>query len=84
MDPRVTYVIEQAIPPLAQAFRLSGGRLGGKETLQERWLSSVLNWFGVPYREIGEQQQRGEAIRRRYALEDFQKMLEQIALQGQD
>jgi hypothetical protein len=83
MDPRVIYTIEQFIPPLAQSFRLSGGKLGGKETLQERWLSSVLTWFGVPYREIGEQQMRSEVIRRRYALDDFQKMLEQIKLQGQ-
>ena len=75
IDPRVTYVIEQALPTLAQAFRVSGGKLGGKESLEERWLSSVLNWFGVPYREIGETQQRGEAIRRQFNLGDLEEEL---------
>lgn len=78
IDPRVTYVIEQALPTLAQAFRVSGGKLGGKESLEERWLSSVLNWFGVPYREIGETQQRGEAIRRQFNLGDLESELKKI------
>jgi hypothetical protein len=79
MDPRVIYTIEQALPPLAQAFRLSGGKLGGKDTLEERWRSSIFNWFGVPIREIGPDQQRGEVIRRRYAQKDLLKDLEQIS-----
>lgn len=78
IDPRVTYVIEQALPPLAQAFRLSGGKLGGKESLEERWLSSVLNWFGIPYRQIGETQQRGEAIRRQFNLGELESELKKI------
>lgn len=75
IDPRATYVIEQALPTLAQAFRLTGGKLGGKESLEERWVGNVLNWFGVPYRQIGESQQRGEAIRRKFNLQDLEKEL---------
>jgi hypothetical protein len=78
IDPRVTYVIEQALPTLAQGFRLTGGKLGGKESLEERWIGNVLNWFGVPYRQIGEQQQRGEAIRRQFEMKDLEKQLEGI------
>lgn len=78
IDPRATYVIEQALPTLAQAFRLSGGKLGGKESLEERWIGNVLNWFGVPYRQIGEQQQRGEAIRRNFQLSDLEKQLKDL------
>jgi hypothetical protein len=78
IDPRVTYVIEQAMPTLAQAFRLTGGKLGGKESLEERWIGNVLNWFGVPYRQIGEQQQRSEAINRQFKLKDLEKQLEGI------
>jgi hypothetical protein len=79
MDPRVIYTIEQALPPLAQAFRLSGGKLGGKDTLEERWRSSIFNWFGIPVREIGPEQQRGEAIRRQFGVKDLLKDLEQIS-----
>jgi hypothetical protein len=78
IDPRATYVIEQALPTLAQAFRLSGGKLGGKTSLEERWLGNVLNWFGVPYRQVGEQQQRGEAIRRKFNLQDLEKQLKGV------
>jgi hypothetical protein len=78
IDPKATYIIEQALPTLAQAFRLSGGKLGGKESLEERWLGNVLNWFGVPYRQIGEQQQRGEAIRRKFNLQDLEKELKGV------
>ena len=78
IDPRVTYVIENAAPILAQAFRLSGGKLGGKDTLEERWVGSVLSWFGVPLRTVGEQQQRSEAIRRQYNLGDLEKELKAI------
>lgn len=76
--PQATYIIEQALPILAQANRLSGGKIGGKESLEERWLSSVLNWFGVPYREIGEGQQRSEAIRRQFEMNDLQQQLKDI------
>jgi hypothetical protein len=78
IDPRVTYVIEQALPTLAQGFRLTGGKLGGKESLEERWVGNVLNWFGIPYRQIGEGQQRGEAIRRQFEMKDLEKQLEGI------
>ena len=78
IDPKATYIIEQALPTLAQAYRLSGGKLGGKESLEERWLGNVLNWFGVPYRQIGEQQQRGEAIRRKFNLQDLEKELKGV------
>lgn len=76
--PQATYVIENALPILAQAYRLSGGRLGGKESLNERWVGNVLNWFGVPLRQIGETQQRGEAIRRNFQLADLEKQLKGI------
>lgn len=76
--PQATYVIENALPILAQAFRLSGGRLGGKESLEERWVGNILNWFGVPYRQIGEQQQRTEAIGRSFDLSDLEKQLKGI------
>jgi hypothetical protein len=79
IDPRATYVIEQAVPLLAQAFRLSGGNLGGKESLQERWVGNVLNWFGVPYRQVGENQQRTEAIGRQFDLADLEKQLKAMA-----
>ena len=76
--PQATYVLENALPILAQAFRLSGGKLGGKESLQERWHSNILNWFGIPKRDIGESQQRNEAIRRKLEMGKLEKDIKGI------
>ena len=82
MDPRVTHIIEQAFPPLAQINRLSGGFTGGKDTLNERMKSSWYNWFGIPLREIKDSQMRAEVIRRRYVAgdvtEDIQDQLDKL------
>lgn len=72
----VSYVIEQALVPLQQINRLSGGFTGGKANLNERWLSSVLNWFGIPYQGIGPEQENAELVRRSFELE---KLKEEIA-----
>jgi REP element-mobilizing transposase RayT len=73
MHAGVSYIIEQALVPLQQINRLTGGWTGGKANLNERWLSSVLNWFGIPYQGVGLEQEKSELIRRDFnvkALED--------------
>jgi len=74
------YAPNAMLPPLAQAQRLSGGVAGGKASYGERQLSSIANWIGVPVRKVGEQQQRGEAINRQFALREFAKVLEERGL----
>lgn len=73
---KAQYAPNAMLPPLAQAQRLSGSAVGGKASYQERQLSSIANWFGIPVRKVGEQQQRGEAINRQYAVKEFAKILE--------
>lgn len=76
MHAGVSYIIEQAIVPLQQINRLSGGWTGGKANLEERWLSSVLNWFGIPYQGIGEGQEKAELIRRDFNIQALEDELE--------
>ena len=75
MHAGVSYAIEQAVVPLQQVNRLTGGWTGGKANLEERWLSSVLNWFGIPYQGIGKQQERSELVRRSFGLNDLEEEL---------
>jgi hypothetical protein len=77
---KAQYIPNALVPTLSQAQRLSGGAVGGKESYSERQLSSIANWFGVPIRNVGEQQQRGEAINRQFTLKDFAKVLEDRGL----
>lgn len=75
INPRWQYAINSILPPVAKAERLSGGILGGKANYADRVLPSLLNEFGIPYREVGPYE-RGEAINRQFELKDFAKILE--------
>jgi hypothetical protein len=75
LDARISYVIETILPQLAQINRLTGGLTGGKDTLEERQLSSVLNWLGIPYRGVGPEQEKSEITRRDYAMQDFRDLI---------
>jgi hypothetical protein len=54
---------------------LSGGRLGGKPSYEERILSSWLTWLGLPVRNVGEQQQRGAVVGRQFDIAEVLKEL---------
>jgi uncharacterized protein YukE len=75
VNPRVSYALANLLPPIGMAQRLSGGALGGKDTYAERANTSRLSWLGVPIREIGPRQQRGEAINRQFQIADLLKEL---------
>jgi hypothetical protein len=77
MDEKVTHVVESIFPIIAQINRLTGGATGGKEALEERMLSSILNYLGIPGREIGPVQQKQEAQRQNREMEDLLKQLKQ-------
>ena len=79
MDGRVNYILESIFPALAQFNRITGGVFGGKDTLEERMVSSWFNYFGVPAREIGPSQERAEIIRRKFVAEDLQETLKKLA-----
>jgi hypothetical protein len=65
------YAASNFFPPIGTAQRLSGGRLGGKDTLSERQLSSVANWFGIPLQEVKDVQERSELIKRQFDIKDL-------------
>lgn len=79
IDPRINHFIETMVPPLAQVNRLSGGRTGGKDTLEERMLSSWANYFGIPLRQVKENQQRSEIMRRKWMMIDMSGLLDDLS-----
>lgn len=68
INPRWSYALNSLIPPLATAQRATGGYLGGKDTYQERQMSSILSWLGIPVREVGTREQRSAAISRQFEI----------------
>lgn len=79
INPKFNYALGNIMPTIGTAQRLSGGAIGGKESYQERALSSWLTALGVPVRNFGPNQQRGEAINRQFNLA---KELADLARQG--
>lgn len=79
VNPKVTYSIGNALPTIAALQRITGGQLGGKPTYQERQVSNIANFLGIPYREIGPRQQRGEAINRQFKIREA---LQELAKKG--
>ena len=77
MDERVTHTVESIFPIIAQINRLTGGATGGKEALEERMLSSIFNYVGIPAREIGPVQQKQEAQRLDKEVQDLITQLKQ-------
>jgi hypothetical protein len=80
ITPKAQYFSGAVAPPVSKGQRLfsglTGGLTGGKESYQERTLTSWLNEIGIPLRQIGPDQQRSEAINRQFEMKDFAKWLE--------
>lgn len=75
VNPKVSYVMNNLMPLLGTAERVSGGALGGKPTYQERQTSSLLSFFGVPAREVGPREQRSATINKQFTIADVLKEL---------
>lgn len=76
VDERALYALQNLVPFLAQGERL----LPSTETGQEKQFQSLLGYLGVPVRQIGERQQRGELMSR---LAEINKIIaEGRAMQG--
>lgn len=77
VSPKWAYAVGSLLPPVSMIQRLTGGVLGGSDSYDERQLSSVLSWLGVPARQVGARQERGELIGRQFDIADFLKGLAQ-------
>jgi hypothetical protein len=75
ISPKASHAMGNIFPPIATVQRLFGGELGGKSTYQERQLSSILNFLGIPVREVGPRQERSELIGRQFKIADLLKKL---------
>jgi len=70
---KAQYAMGSAVPPLAQAQRLTGGFIGGKASYSDRMLSSWMTTLGIPAREVTESMERSELIRRQFNVSDALK-----------
>jgi hypothetical protein len=80
LDSRVAYMFQNAMPALAQMNRVTGGATGGKSSYGERQLGNIANWFGIPIRYVGPQQQESEAYGRQM---DIVTMFQDLVNSGQ-
>ena len=77
INPKVNYALGNLVPTFGTAQRLSGGAIGGKPTYEERQLTSLATFLGIPIRNVGEGQQRGEGISRQFRIAEELKGLAQ-------
>jgi len=68
LDERIPYIWQNAMPVLAQLNRVTGGATGGKSSYGERQLGNIANWFGIPIRYVGPEQQESEAVNRQFEV----------------
>jgi len=66
-----SYAAGNFVPLLAQLQRLSGGKLGGKESYDDNQLNAIATFFGVPLYVVSEYQQGSEAKGRQFKIRDF-------------
>ena len=84
-NPKVSYALGNIMPSIATLQRISGGFLGGKSTYNERQLSNIANFLGIPFREVGPRQQRGEAINRQFTIrEELQRLARKGKIEKND
>lgn len=62
INEKVPYTAQNVLPTLGQLNRVSGGFTGGKGSYKERMLGNIANWFGIPIRYVGPDQQESQAV----------------------
>jgi hypothetical protein len=71
INEKVPYTAQNAFPTLGQMNRVSGGFTGGKGSYKERMLGNIANWFGVPIRYVGPDQQESQAVGNSVTIRDW-------------
>lgn len=79
ISPKLQYAVGNILPPFSRTQRLLPQVGGGKDSYSERQLSSWLQTFGLPIREITAGEQKNEAISRQFQL---QKLITELRNQG--
>lgn len=79
INPRISYALGNLLPSVAQAQRVTGGLLGGKENYKDRQLTSIMNYLGIPVKEP-QAYERGELIGRQFKVAD---LLAELAKRGE-
>lgn len=75
-----SYALGNVFPLIAQLQRISGGRLGGKESYEDRQNAAIASYFGLPIDFVSERMKGSELIGRKFNLSDYTAMLEKLGL----
>jgi len=75
-----SYALGNAFPLLAQLQRISGGRLGGKESYADRQNAAIASYFGLPLDFVTERMKGSELIGRKFNLNDYTALLVKLGL----
>lgn len=74
------YALGNIFPLIAQLQRITGGRLGGKESYEDRQNAAIASWFGLPIDFVTERMKGSELIGRKFNLNDYTKLLTTLGL----
>ena len=75
-----SYAVGNLIPLIAQLQRITGGKLGGKESYLDRQNAAIASYFGLPIDFVTERMKGTELIGRKFNLGDYTSMLAKLGL----
>lgn len=75
-----SYALGNAVPAIAVIQRLAGGLLGGPKSYDDRHLSSLMSFLGLPVDRVTDYQQGSEAINRQIGIGNFASELRRLGL----
>ena len=68
------------MPLIATLQRISGGKLGGKESYADRQNAAIATFTGIPLDFVTDRMQGSEAIGRQFAIKDYAGELNRLGL----
>ena len=75
-----SYALGNILPLIATLQRISGGKLGGKESYADRQNAAIATFTGIPLDFVTDRMQGSEAIGRQFAIKDYAGELNRLGL----
>jgi len=75
-----SYALGNILPLIANLQRISGGRLGGKESYADRQNAAIATFTGIPIDFVTDRMQGSEAIGRQFDIRDYAGELNRLGL----
>jgi hypothetical protein len=75
-----SYALGNFIPLIATLQRITGGKLGGKQSYADRQPSAIASFLGLPVDYVSEKMQGSEAVGRQFNISDYLGELQRLGL----